>query len=260
MSEFDGMEFGAGTVKGVRSFSVDGWGRLTGVNYPAPWKPGVNESECLERTDYMAQLGMVIGVRVPNDALRRSGRPPHALTACRCGFYAYYDGSDDYKADARISAVVEGFGETLIGSRGFRSRKARILALCIPAEPHGKPAGWLLRVWRSTVTRNFLAADALLNTLLSVLGFLQGRLFDGAFSAACAVLMTAAYLFCLRIRSRQQPPQAATKIPAEVIAKVRRNYPAVPFFTSFTSMLDAFPPDTGVEPSPDTDGHFWDLR
>lgn len=59
-------------------------------------------------------------------------KPKHDLEACACGFYGYYDGSDDYHKSGYVSAVVEGYGETVIGTRGFRAYKARIVALRIP--------------------------------------------------------------------------------------------------------------------------------
>lgn len=58
--------------------------------------------------------------------------PIHDMTECACGFYGYYDGSDDYHRTEYVSAVVEGYGETLIGTRGFRAMKSRIVALHIP--------------------------------------------------------------------------------------------------------------------------------
>lgn len=57
----------------------------------------------------------------------------HTMGECACGFYGYYDGSDDYYKDGYVSGVIEGYGEALIGTRGFRVEKARIVALMIPA-------------------------------------------------------------------------------------------------------------------------------
>lgn len=55
--------------------------------------------------------------------------PDHQFADCTCGFYAYLNGVNDYISAGRVIGVVEGYGETLIGRRGFRSNKARILAL-----------------------------------------------------------------------------------------------------------------------------------
>jgi hypothetical protein len=48
---------------------------------------------------------------------------------CQHGFYAYYDGSRDYHEKGDITGIIEGYGETVIGTKGFRCMKARIIAL-----------------------------------------------------------------------------------------------------------------------------------
>lgn len=53
--------------------------------------------------------------------------PPHDFADCTCGFYAYLNGTNDY-ADHHVIGVVRGYGETFLGTRGFRSAKARIIA------------------------------------------------------------------------------------------------------------------------------------
>jgi hypothetical protein len=54
---------------------------------------------------------------------------PHYYETCSCGFYAYLNGFNEYNHATRVTGVIEGYGETLIGSRGFRAQKARILAI-----------------------------------------------------------------------------------------------------------------------------------
>jgi hypothetical protein len=136
--EFSGTQLAAGFVRGVRAFDVDEYGRLSGPMYPAVWKPGENHAECYVDDPYImykTAVQMVNGGKKKGD-LRRfvhvTDAPKHSLASCSHGFYGYYDGSNDYKTQSRISAIVEGYGETLIGTRGFRSEKARIAALCIP--------------------------------------------------------------------------------------------------------------------------------
>jgi len=108
--KFSGKEFAATSAKGARSFKIDPLGRLTGIHYRQVWTPGENQAEC------RADLG--------NHA---EGQFPQ----CRCGFYGYYDGSNDYHDRGLVSGVVEGYGEAVLGSQGFRVMKARILALTI---------------------------------------------------------------------------------------------------------------------------------
>lgn len=136
--EFDGA-FAPGVVRGARSFGVDKEGRLTGVVFhQALWYPGVNHAECLkgrENDPYLirAFLTQMTAAWTSSAHLLPAPEQPHEFETCHCGFYGYYDGSNDYRhrVNTRVSGVVEGFGETLIGTRGFRCSKARIVALTI---------------------------------------------------------------------------------------------------------------------------------
>ena len=144
MGEFDAPEFSIEPVTGARSFEVDKLGRLTGVTYRTVWTPGENERECYSINDKMAYMASLMtsyivgGVPVAEPKPTPSNRPPHSLPGCKCGFYGYYDGSNDYGKPARVSGVIEGYGEVVIGTRGFRATKARIVALTIEADvpPH----------------------------------------------------------------------------------------------------------------------------
>jgi hypothetical protein len=135
--------FAVGVVRGVRAFNVDKMGRLRGITYNQIWVPGENRAGCRQDADLMwalsYQISRTIGGRstatAPTPAFREVA---HAMRDCKHGFYAYYDGSNDYRDEERINAVIEGYGETVIGSRGFRCMKARIVALHIPktVKPH----------------------------------------------------------------------------------------------------------------------------
>lgn len=125
--QFASLGFAVGLVRGVRSFGVDELGRLTGIHYRQVWVPGENQAQC--RTE----------PELTYSTWERQSRPRPVedfakhLPDCVCGFYGYYDGSNDYHSDGRtITGVVEGYGSTVIGTRGFRCEKARIVALHIP--------------------------------------------------------------------------------------------------------------------------------
>lgn len=164
MGEFSGIGLAPGVVRGVRSFKVDKLGRLTGIHYEQVWRPGENGAECRKKDADPWSMHSIItaydrlytyrpqtytvqqqksfwrGTRevqvpvAPEPAPVPAPDPPHSYETCKCGFYAYYDGSDDYHQEGYISGVVEGYGETLIGTRGFRAMKARIVALHIPTD------------------------------------------------------------------------------------------------------------------------------
>lgn len=54
---------------------------------------------------------------------------PHSIAECTCGFYGYTYGSNQYHRDDGVTGIIEGFGEVLVGTKGFRCTKAKVLAL-----------------------------------------------------------------------------------------------------------------------------------
>ena len=72
----------------------------------------------------------------------------HSIDACSHGFYGYYEGSNDYYREGMVMGVVEAFGEVVIGSRGFKSTKAKLLALYIPDSVDYKKAALVKRNYK----------------------------------------------------------------------------------------------------------------
>lgn len=116
---FDSREpdFAAGTVTGARWWNLVLPGDYGG--YPDPvlsgvrgaWEPGVNTARC----------GHLIpgGHEVPREE-------------CGCGFWAYWEVQqhpNPHGFGIPVLGVIEGWGRTLIGDRGFRCASARITAL-----------------------------------------------------------------------------------------------------------------------------------
>jgi hypothetical protein len=48
---------------------------------------------------------------------------------CRCGIYGWYDPADTGMLHARVFGVIEASGLVLMGERGFRAERARIVAV-----------------------------------------------------------------------------------------------------------------------------------
>lgn len=119
---FEGAGFTIQPVYGARAFDTDQNGFLTGITYRAPWAVGPNHASCC-----------TTGTPKPEDLVP----PDHGLGACQRGnghgFYGYFDGSNNYRSIGRVEAVIKGIGETVIGSRGFRTATAEIVALFIPS-------------------------------------------------------------------------------------------------------------------------------
>lgn len=185
MSDFSDKPFVAGVLTGLRAFRVDALGRLTGVTYKDVWTPGENVAQC-HRSDISvslaavnAQVQAMVAVmdrmertagfdrrgrkrksipKVPTPAEKAAAvtGPAHSLAGitCSCGFYAYFDGGNDYLTDVgggviyntggltfgpsqqdnatRIAAIVNAWGSATVGSRGFRAEKAEVVALIVP--------------------------------------------------------------------------------------------------------------------------------
>lgn len=151
---FTGLGFSIEPVRGARTFRyvnrIAGWaelgapGQLIGVYYPHRWVDGPNYAECRKNDPTFNYFGPrhvdyeAGRVDIPNgktfDLVPHDGKH---LPSCGCGFYAYYDGSNDYYDPTKfgpdlIPGVIEGSGEVLVGMRGFRCTVARIVALTLP--------------------------------------------------------------------------------------------------------------------------------
>jgi hypothetical protein len=105
---FDGKtETAMGVVRGIRSWTIypEGLrGSASGL-----WISGENIADCSNE--------------------QSTCLPP--VEDCGCGFWAYWQDSARFFNAFNVAGVVEGYGRTLIGPRGFRSEKARIVALTI---------------------------------------------------------------------------------------------------------------------------------
>lgn len=155
MSEFSDAPFVAGSLTGMRAFRVDKYGRLTGVTHAQVFRPGENVAVCRKAEHEAMQAswrGLSVSLWAPSFLVSdQPPTPPAAkpLTAeavetpttrhrvgsvdCGCGYYAYFNGGNDYKKqDRTIGALVEGYGVCSVGERGFRAEKARLLALFKP--------------------------------------------------------------------------------------------------------------------------------
>lgn len=74
----------------------------------------------------------------------------HGLDKCDHGFWAFYEPNVEYASAARVFGIVEGYGEVVIGTKGFRASKARIVALSLP-----NAASEVEDYGRSLVRRNY---------------------------------------------------------------------------------------------------------
>lgn len=135
-----------GVVRGIRTWSTSALvcsnrepdGVLRGMrNWH--WRPGENVAQCLARVDwthlYSSQRGLL--------DVDLAANPCRGIeVTCECGFYAYW--ADRYvQSILSVAGVIEGYGRTVIGPRGFRCEKARILALAPRYDDVRLPMGLL---------------------------------------------------------------------------------------------------------------------
>lgn len=106
VTDFDGFELAIGTIYGMRSWRVM-HGLLRPIHHSdEPWHAGENVARCIYNTH-----------PVPNEL-------------CMCGYYAYTE--PQTAPSTYVRGVIAGYGRTLIGSKGFRCEKARIVAFLDP--------------------------------------------------------------------------------------------------------------------------------
>lgn len=102
-----------GTLRVYRSWlpSVDGW--LEAINFPYLWGPGVNQACCMGRKG------------TGNNITPASQVPARD---CTCGFYATYTPE---LTSLGINGVIEVSGKVILGTRGVRAKRARIVAVAM---------------------------------------------------------------------------------------------------------------------------------
>lgn len=160
-AEFSGQEyeFAVGSLQGLRAWDVDEHGRLHGVTHREVWRPGENVSVCKKtirtpcprptitrgsrpaepehgrkkkRHDMVAfEVTFAPSIPCGDPTCGGSyhyGPPPHRFDpSCECGFWAYDEAG--FTPQGEIVGVIDAYGKTTIGTKGFRAEKARIVAL-----------------------------------------------------------------------------------------------------------------------------------
>jgi hypothetical protein len=139
-TEFSGVDFAIGTVRGFRSWKVSAEGTLEPMAQSGVWLPGENRAVCnaYPSKEKLPEKGENESWQ---DRQKRvdEWKLAHDLTACEHGFYAYFltgAEQDRYsKSTPAVHGIIEGYGEVVIGTKGFRAAKGRILAISL--ESHG---------------------------------------------------------------------------------------------------------------------------
>ena len=308
----------AGDITGVRSFAVDKLGRLTGVSHAKVWRPGVNTAECpharvavkaadaakAEREgdddgpdmeafrrsvhrSLMNSYWLAGGILRHDPSPVRSDEHRPGSTGCQCGFWAYFDGSDDFSGDDRVTGVVRGSGVVTVGTKGFRAERAEVVALVAPdhdePEPETDGGSWWDRLGDHLADPDNTAARFVHEYVAPLLALLGGALALGALAAelplwlswlALGLAMLGATLIVggrfARERGERRRHTMTIRIaafgereplPRDRWEAVRRNYPDVPVYPSLSAALRDHPltPPPAPEPlTPQNTPDFWE--
>lgn len=222
MGDFEG-EFAVGVVRGLRCFSVRRNGTVPvglvgAIHTKYAWRSGENESQCP-----IMEVPELAGL--------------HRLYHCTCGFYAYHDGSNEFDGSGRITGVIEGYGKTVIGTKGFRASKARIVAFLIPE----------VTFW------DRLYRLGMLGVMLGMLGLVIGGLAIGplAVSAPWVLLFdipwVTASVALLLLSFTSIDKHTTGAVGPRVARMLRQQFPNVPRYSSKAEMLAHHPLYSGLE-------------
>lgn len=148
--DFSGVDLALGSVFGHRIFGVDIEGKLLPVSHSGHWLPGENVAQCFKHPG-KDRVDPKRDDEEYSDYHKRveRWRADHQFADCEHGFYAYFDGHDNgYTYNKmHVAGVVEAYGDVLIGTKGFRAAKARIVALSV------SPVGGMWRLEEFVVDR-----------------------------------------------------------------------------------------------------------
>lgn len=319
MSDFSDRPLVAGSLTGLRAFKADRLGRLTGVTHAEVFRPDENNAVCRKASARLT--GIPEGARAEmtytstltwqpmetaaitvtlDDGSQEVFRsveelerryPPKtdsehqvAERDCACGFYAYFDGKNDYNGstDAAVQALIEGYGVCTVGSRGFRASKARLVAFVDPhgSEPEEAPDDEPRRHWWTPFGRVWNAFWLTVSIIGLALGIVADNLVTIGLNAA-SIGMWSAIIWGPKARKAWKEwrsgghnysthvtfSYAGARSPQPISevrwARVRANYPDVPVYPSLKAALAEHPltvPPKEPLPTPQTHAEFWDMQ
>lgn len=159
------LDMAIGPVRGVRWWSLDDGGSLIGA-YNGRWHGGENVGECGRLASRMqfqgilraAMLGVGAGQPISHhnwwrtavNVVPEKAGPEHeaADPSCVCGYYAFWRPEPlPLYEQYVVLGVIEGYGQTVIGTRGFRCQKARILGLHLMRSDWGDALDVVRTAW-----------------------------------------------------------------------------------------------------------------
>lgn len=216
--EFDTRLY-PGEVTGLRAFKVTKEGKLTSpMRQECKITPGENVARC----DLRSPFGLYWD---PGRGWVMEWSRDHQVAGrhCMCGFYGYWDGSNDYvrrpsPLSPNISAVVKAYGHVTIGTRGFRAEKMKVVGVVLSST--GRSVRW---------SRYWLVLCAV-ETVILIANLFRTD-WSGVFVAAAFVALWLGFA----------AGWSWNPLPWFRRQKFKRNYPGVKVYRSEMAMVKAHP-------------------
>lgn len=123
------LPLAVGSVTGLRTFRLlhPDQPVLWAAAWPVEWKPGENTAI------HYGGHGLAWALALAQGKAYKQEEHNVAGANCTCGFYAYFDDTNTYNSPGlTVPGIIEGYGRTTIGTKGFRAAKAKIVALVDP--------------------------------------------------------------------------------------------------------------------------------
>jgi hypothetical protein len=132
-----------GSVRGIREFLIGGtnyyadWtGHLLGPYTFMPWTPGLNYARCLRNREAVSTWNHpLLGISSSRESelgLDSLPAPADMSESCVCGFYGVFEPMASLSvAPLWVTGIIEGSGRAVVGEKGFRVERARILTLVL---------------------------------------------------------------------------------------------------------------------------------
>lgn len=202
--------------------------------------------------------------------------PVHNRSQCTCGYYAYFSSHSSESKWGEIQGVIRAFGNSTIGSKGFRAEKSELVALTVPGYwTRFIKLGWFLPILaRVLPRRRFIVGSGGYNSSDNHEGFGIFLAIAG-FAALCvgvpmtAISMTNGQLFLAMLgllliaftvyvaallftddaefRRESDPiasdptPSIVSLSPSKLAKHLQTLYPGVKIYSSRRKMLRKYP-------------------
>lgn len=132
-------DYGVGSIFGIRAWDLNREGELMPITRSSqgPWLGGENIAVCGASLwdGPSKEEGETEDEHV---ARKEAWKKDHDMTTCDHGLWAYLARTGPYNTqtylrnEPRVVGVIEGYGEVIVGTEGFRAMKARIRAISFP--------------------------------------------------------------------------------------------------------------------------------